>query len=147
MHKSESSWNPNSNKLQPDSQHHDRLAARVIAQQYSSSTVVWLRQQENIRSAFQKYYFYFSLFKKKCLSLKMRDLKLRLGMAVYSTERYDDWWIGLHRNRSWLSGGIMTELSWRDTGKWPKPSMRIADVSVEFASGTLRLGVNTLTAI
>jgi len=39
----QSSWNPNSNTLEPDRPQHDRPAACVIAQQYFSITLVILR--------------------------------------------------------------------------------------------------------
>ena len=38
-----SSWNPDSNTLEPEWLQHDRPATRVIAQQYSSATFVSLR--------------------------------------------------------------------------------------------------------
>ena len=39
----ESNWKPGSNTVEPDRQQHDRLAAGVIAQQYSSAAFVSLR--------------------------------------------------------------------------------------------------------
>ena len=43
VHTRQSSWNPNSNALEPDRPQHDRPAACVIAQQYFSVTLVLLR--------------------------------------------------------------------------------------------------------
>jgi len=43
VHERQSIWNPNSSTLEPDRPQHDRLAASVIAQQYSSAIAASLR--------------------------------------------------------------------------------------------------------
>jgi hypothetical protein len=52
----QSSSNPKSNTLQRDRPQHDRPAACVIAQQYSSATIIVLRihsRKKKVRRAFQ----------------------------------------------------------------------------------------------
>jgi hypothetical protein len=61
-----SCWNPNSNTLAPDRQHHDRPAACVIAQQYSSPTFVPSCAFQNVIITV------FSFVFRTTLSLKLR---------------------------------------------------------------------------
>ena len=56
----ESSWNPNSNTLEPDPPQHDIPAACVIVQEYSSATFLSFRYHSRKEKcgAFQKYYYF-----------------------------------------------------------------------------------------
>jgi hypothetical protein len=57
--------NPNSNTLEPDQQPHDRPAACVIAQHYSSATFVSLRlhfRKQNLTALFKNVLFQFYAF-------------------------------------------------------------------------------------
>ena len=56
----ESSWNPNSNTLEPDRLQHDIPAACVIAKEYSATTLVSIRYHSRKEKCgdFQKYYYF-----------------------------------------------------------------------------------------
>jgi hypothetical protein len=76
--------NSNSITLEPDRPQHDRPADCVIAQHYSSDTFVLLRfysRKEKLGAFHQCYYFNSFIFK-ICISLKLRNLKLRKSRSV-----------------------------------------------------------------
>jgi hypothetical protein len=62
IYKAEKSWNPNFNTLEPNRWQHDRPAATVIAQQYSSATLASLRVHSR-KEKFGEFQFCFTSLK------------------------------------------------------------------------------------
>ena len=84
LYTKQSSWNPNPNTLEPNRPRHDRTAACVIAQQYSSATSVSLRfhyrkKKYDTRWKIRSFRFYFFF---NCVS---RSLAVIINSAMFLT--------------------------------------------------------------